>query len=223
VTDTAAFFRFEGAIVEHGVLAASAYMAANGQGFGERLLRLGQVALSVPVYGLLGQSDRTLANRVAHLAYRGISEDRVAVLSEEYYENVLKNKVLDCGLALIKQARKEGHKIVVMSEGLEHIVKPVIQELDGIDHLVCNRLEFKNELATGKLLEPVIGGHDGGRWVREYADEHNIDLAASVAYAAHGADLLLLAAVGGPCAVNPDFTLRRAAQEADWPVMEYQQ
>ncbi|HIA03400.1 MAG TPA: hypothetical protein EYN06_07980 [Myxococcales bacterium] len=223
MTETAAFFRVEGAIIEQGVLAASAYMAANGQGFGERLRRLGQVALSAPIYGLLGQNDRTLANRIAHLAYRGVSEDRILVLGEEYYENVIKNKVLDSGLELIKRARKEGHKIVVMSEGLEHIMKPLLDNIQGIDYLVCNRLEFKNNEATGKLLDPVIGGHDGGRWVREFANEHNIDLAASVAYAAHGADMLLLAAVGSPCAVNPDFTLRRAAQEADWPVMEYQQ
>ena len=81
----------------------------------------------------------------------------------------------------------------------------------------------KPELITkpGKLLDPVIGGHEMGRWVREYAVTHDIDLAGSVAYAAHGPDLLLLAAVGQPCAVNPDFTLRGAARDADWPVLEY--
>jgi phosphoserine phosphatase len=31
----------------------------------------------------------------------------------------------------------------------------------------------------------------------------------------------MLAAVGRPCAVNPDYTLRRAAREAGWPVMDY--
>jgi hypothetical protein len=32
---------------------------------------------------------------------------------------------------------------------------------------------------------------------------------------------LLLSTVGARCAVNPDFTLRRAAQQADWPVLDY--
>ena len=31
----------------------------------------------------------------------------------------------------------------------------------------------------------------------------------------------LLSAVGKPCVVNPDLTLRKAAKEADWPVMDY--
>ena len=34
-------------------------------------------------------------------------------------------------------------------------------------------------------------------------------------------DMLLLAAVGKPCAVNPDFVLRRSARDADWPIIEY--
>ena len=48
-TASAAFFRVEGALVNRGVLAASAYFAANAQGMRERFLRLGQVALTAPV------------------------------------------------------------------------------------------------------------------------------------------------------------------------------
>jgi phosphoserine phosphatase len=57
--------------------------------------------------------------------------------------------------------------------------------------------------------------------VRRYAQEHAIDLTRSLAYAAHGPDLLLMTAVGSACAVNPDFTLRRAARQADWPILDY--
>ena len=71
------------------------------------------------------------------------------------------------------------------------------------------------------LLDPVVGGYDGGKWLKEYARKHEIDLERSVAFAGHGPDLLLLSSVGQPCAVNPDFTLRKAAKEADWPIMEF--
>ena len=33
--------------------------------------------------------------------------------------------------------------------------------------------------------------------------------------------VMLMGAVGEPCAVNPDFTLRRAAEQANWPVVYY--
>jgi len=227
-TTTVAFVRVEGTLVDRGVLSASAYIASNGQGLSERLFRLGQVALTVPVYSLLGQNDRVLANRLAFVAARGMSEDRLAVLGEEYVEDILKERLLDSGIELLKKAKTAGHQIVLLSEGIDPFIRPLITHLaDKLDiddltqSLVCNTLELRAGEATGRLLDPVVGGHDSGRWASQYAQEHGVDLERSVAYAAHGPDMLLLAAVGNPCAVNPDYTLRRAASQADWPIMEY--
>lgn len=220
-SNTAAFFRAEGTLINSGVLQAAAYMASQRAGMRERLLRFGQTALAAPVFGVLGQNDRALGNRVAHLSYRDISEDRVVVLAEEYVEDILKEKVLDSGLELMKKAKKDGHRIVVISEGISEIMEGVRPHLRYVDDLVCNHLEYKDHKATGRLLDPVVGGYDGGKWLKEYARKHEIDLERSVAFAGHGPDLLLLSSVGQPCAVNPDFTLRKAAKEADWPIMEF--
>ena len=100
-------------------------------------------------------------------------------------------------------------------------MQPFARHLRHFDELVCNHLEFRDGEATGRLLEPIIGGASGGRWLQNYAGEHAIDLAHSSAYGSHGPDMLLLAAVGKPCAVNPDFVLRRSARDADWPIIEY--
>lgn len=221
-THTAAFFRAEGVLVARGVVHAAAWMAAQRAGLRERVLRFGQAALAAPIFGVLGQNDRTLGNRIAHLAYRDMTEDRINVLAEEYVHDVLAEKVQGSGVELVKKAKQAGHRVVVISEGIEEIMRPLVDEhVRGVDDLVCNRLEYKDLKATGKLLEPVIGGYEGGRWLTEYAAEHGIDLARSIAYAGHGPDLLLLSAVGNPCVVNPDLTLRKAAKEADWPVMDY--
>lgn len=220
-SNTAAFFRAEGTLIKSGVLQAAAYMASQRAGMRERLLRFGQTALAAPIFGVLGQNDRTLANRVVHLSYRGITDDRVAILAQEYVEDILQEKILDAGLELMKQAKKDGHRIVVISEGISEIMEGLEPYLRHVDELICNRLEYKDRKATGSLLEPIVGGYDGGTWLKEYARKHEIDLERSVAFAGHGPDLLLLSSVGHPCAVNPDFTLRKAAKEADWPVMEY--
>jgi HAD superfamily phosphoserine phosphatase-like hydrolase len=218
--DTAAFFRVEGTLIDRGALAASAYFASNALGFAERALRVGALALGAPIYGFLAQNDRTLATRAAYVTLRHMSEDRIHELAEEYFDDILEERIYTRGKELVKQARKDGHRVVLVSEGIEQVVSRLVKEL-GADDLVCNRLEFKNGECTGKLHEPIIGGHDVGGWVRSYAKEQGLDLARSVAYAAHGADLLLLSAVGKPCAVNPDFSLRGAARDADWPVLEY--
>lgn len=219
---TAAFFRAEGVLLSRGVVHAATWMAAQRAGLRERALRFGQAALAAPVFGLLGQNDRSLGNRVAHLAYRDMTEDRIHVLAEEYVEDMLEDQILDSGLDLLKKARAAGHRVVVLSEGIAEIMERVVKTyLRGDVDLQCNHLEYKGHKATGKLREPVIGGYEGGRWVQEYAARSDIDLSGSIAYAGHGPDLLLLSAVGQPCVVNPDFTLRKAAREADWPVVDY--
>lgn len=217
---TAAFFRVEGTLVDRGALAASAYFAGNAQGFAERAFRLGALALGTPLYGYLSQNDRTLATRAAYVTLRHMSEDRIAELAEEYYNDVLKGRIYERGRELLKKARKDGHRIVLISESIEPIVARLASELSA-DAYISNRLEFDDNEATGKLLEPVIGGHDAGAWVKQWARENAVSLEHSLAYAAHGADLLLLSAVGQPCAVNPDLSLRGAARDADWPVLEY--
>ena len=216
---TAAFFRVEGPLVSRGTLAASAYIAANGRNLADRARRLGALALSAPVFGLLGQNDRTTANRMAWMSLRHMTEDRVAVLGEEYVGDSLKSHVLQSGVELVRQARRAGHHVVLLSEGIREIAEPLSAELGQADEILSNRLEYRSGECTGRLLSPVLGGNETVRWVKRYAEENDIDLSQSLAYGAHGPDMLLLAAVGKPCAVNPDYTLRRAAEEADWPVV----
>ena len=217
----AAFFRIEGTLVPAGPCTAAAYFAANAAGFTERALKLGQVALTAPLYSLLGQSDRVLANRLAYLPLRNMSEDRIAELATEYFDGFVRDRMLQGGVELLREARRRGQRVVLISDGLLQVVELIAAELRYVDDYVCNRLEVRDGYVTGKLLEPVIGGHDSAAWVRRYAGEHAIDLGTSVVYAAHGPDLLLMSAVGAACAVNPDFTLRRAARQADWPIMDY--
>lgn len=217
----AVFVRAEGVLFARGVVSAAAYFAANAAGFRERALRLSQLALTAPVYGVLGQSDRVLANRLAYLSLRNMTQDRIAELATEYFDNVLRERVLHEGLELLRRARREGKRVVVVADSLSHVMDPLCEHLGLVDDYVCNRLELRDGKATGRLVDPVIGGHDMGRWASAYASEHGLSLSGSLAYASHGPDLLLLAAVGKPCAVNPDYTLRRAARDAHWPIMDF--
>jgi len=217
----AVFVRVEGVLTARGACSAAAYMAANAAGIRERVLRLGHLAVATPLYEVLGQSDRVLANRLTYLALRNMSEDRIAELADEYWQNVLQRQVLAQGLDLVQRARRAGKKVVLLADSIEEIARPLSEQLPRVDALLCNKLEYRNGRATGKLCDPVIGGHDGGRFLSHWAHENEIDLDASTAYGAHGPDVLLMTAVGEPCAVNPDFTLRRAAREAGWPVMDF--
>jgi phosphoserine phosphatase len=216
---SAAFFRVEGTLVPRPSLHAAAWVVANSQTFGERLARLGNVALATPL-SLAGELNAgATATRMTWMGVRGMSEDRLTVLGEEYYEKYVSGDLLEVGTLLLKKARAAGQRVVLISDNVELIVKPLADAL-GADDLVCNRLEMRKQKATGRLEDPVIGGNLAGQWARAFAAEHQIDLEGSFAYGASGADSLLLSAIGKPCAVNPDRQLRRIARDHDWPVVE---
>lgn len=221
MSETAAFFRVEGTLVKRSALSVAAWAALNAQGLRNTLGRVGQLALAAPLVGLLGQNDRTTTTRLTHVIFRDFSEDRIQVLGEEYAETVLKDAVLDSGRDLIRDARRRGHRIVLVSESIRPFVGALTEQVRGVDDLVCNALEMRGGRATGRLVEPVIGGHESASWMRSWAAEHGIDLARSVVYGSHGPDVLMMSSVGEACAVNPDFTLRQAARGADWPVIVY--
>ena len=165
--------------------------------------------------------DRVLANRMAYLGLRNMSEDRIAMLAEEYVADMLRPRILAGGLDLLRKARRDGYQVVLISDNLTQILEGLAASLPDVHTCVGNRLEFRDCQATGRLLDPVVGGHDSCAWAERYAAAEGFELAQCVAYAAHGPDMLLMSRVGHPCAVNPDFTLRRAAREAGWPVVDY--
>lgn len=215
----AAFFRVEGTLLDRPALAAAAWLAGNARGLGERVLRLGNVALAAPLSIAGAFASGATATRVTWMGLRGMSEDRVEVLAEEYYDEYVKDEVLEVGQRLLDRARKDGRRIVLLSDNIEQIAGRLAEALQA-DDLICNRLEIARGKATGRLEEPVVGGHLAGQWARGFAKENDIDLDLSWGYGAHAGDSLLLSAIGKPCVVGPDFRLRRIARDNDWPVVE---
>ena len=90
----------------------------------------------------------------------------------------------------------------------------------GIDEIICNRLEFQNHIATGRVLPPLLAENEKARSIRDYAAEENIDLARSCAFSDSSADVPMLSSVGNPVATNPTRRLRRVAMEKNWPILE---
>ena len=215
----AAFFRVEGALVRAPSLRSAAWFTMNAQELGGRVSRLGGVALATGLKLAGGLGEQQLVQRAAWMGLRSMSADRIAFLGEEYYERFVAPNALEVGRELVDEARRQGHRIVLLSENIRAVVAP-LQALFKADDLICNSLELRSERATGRLTDPVIGGALSGNWARHWATEHAVDLNASSAYGTTSADSMLLNVIGRPCAVNPDRRLRRIAKDLDWPVVE---
>lgn len=132
----------------------------NGQTFTERWARRGALALSALFRPLLYATNRGLATRVLHTLLRGVSQDRLDLLGEEYFHYILKPKLNQKSVDKLVELIASEHEVVLVSQGLDHVMRPLAEFL-GVSRLVANRLEFRDGLATGRLLDPVIRPRGG--------------------------------------------------------------
>jgi phosphoserine phosphatase len=150
-----AFFRVEKGLLAIRSARTAFHYARNAQAFSERanrLLGVGAMALLCPVASL---GDRAFATRLLHLPLCGMSRDRLDLLGEEYFNHVLRNSLNPNGIERVQQLFKAGLQVVLVSHELDHVIRPLAGFLK-VEYLVANRLEFRDDLATGRLLDPII-------------------------------------------------------------------
>lgn len=153
--DESVFWRVEGSLLNLTAVRPVAFFTWNAQSFAGRWIRRTGVAVSAVIRPLLYATNRVFATRMLHLLLRGVSQDRLDLLGEEYFEYVLKPRLKPEGMAKLRELQTEGRRIVLVSQGLDHVMRPLARYL-GVNFLVANRLEFRDGLATGRLLDPVI-------------------------------------------------------------------
>ena len=216
---TAAFYDVDGTLIKTNVVHAYAYYAINSPELTQRVTKTASMLASLPMWWLADKFDRRLFNETFYKNYAGYTEDRLVILGDEIFDNVIRPNLFEGAVSLIERSRRQGHHQILVTGALDVITRPLAEFL-GCEDYVANRLEIKDGVATGRLEKPMIAGANKALWVRRYADEHGYDLDGSFAYADSGSDVPLLSVVGHPCAVNPDFKLRTTARAYDWPVLE---
>jgi HAD superfamily hydrolase (TIGR01490 family) len=218
-TRSAAFYDVDGTLIRGNIVHAFAWYAANQPTLMGSLRKTVGTVLSVPAFLLSDKISRKLFNEIFYSYYKGQSEDRLWFLSEELFDRVIRKSLFPWAEDLVGESRRAGCKTVLVSGGLDFTVVPLARHL-GIDDIIANRLEFVDGYATGRILKPFVAGATKAAVMRDYAQKNDIDLGASWAYSDSYSDYPMLAVVGRPTAVNPDFRLRTVARSYDWPVLD---
>src|SRR5678809_835808 len=216
---SAAFYDVDGTLIKINIVHAFAYYSARHASLKESARRTIQTALSVPVFWAADKLSRKWFNEIFYRSYEGQSEDRLVVLADELFEDVIKPNIYPRARDLIDDSRRAGVRQVLVSGALDFTMRPLARYL-GVDDLIANQLEFVDNYATGKLKKPFVAGATKAEIMRDYARTHGVDLAESWAYSDSFSDFPMLAVVGHPTAVNPDFRLRSIARSYDWPVLD---
>ncbi|MBV9623159.1 MAG: SDR family oxidoreductase [Acidobacteria bacterium] len=149
------YWRAEGSLLELTAVRPVAFFTWNAQTFTERWLRRGLVLLIAVLRPFLYAANRTFATRVVCAVLRGTSRDRLDLLGEEYFQYKLKPYLKPAGVRQLNELLNSGARVVVVSQGLEHVMRPLAEHL-GVERILANRLEFRDGISTGRLLEPVI-------------------------------------------------------------------
>jgi long-chain acyl-CoA synthetase len=174
------YWRVEGSLLELTTVRPIAFFTWNSQTFIARAARRSLVLLMALLRPFLYAANRVAATRIVHAVLRGVTRDRLDLLGEEEFEYKLKPLLQEEGVRHLKALQATGADVVLVSQGLEQVMRPLARHL-GVRWIIANRLDFRNGVATGRLLSPVIrprglfarireAGPDGqqshARWVR---------------------------------------------------------
>ena len=212
------YFDVDGTLVSTNLVHPTLFYVMNQRSPMRSALKLAKNLLRAPQLVIAEMQDRRLFNELLFQAFEGMSHDRLHLLSDEAFDNVLKRALYPAAKDLVSRSRAEGQEVILVSGALDFLMKRLCEYL-GATGYIANRLEIKDGYATGRLLRPVVAGPEKARLVREHAREHGHDLDECFAYSDSYSDVPMLSVVGHPAAVNPDGKLARLARTYGWPVL----
>jgi HAD superfamily hydrolase (TIGR01490 family) len=219
LTKSAAFYDVDGTLIKANIVHAFSYYAMHQPTITASVAKTVATVASLPLFWAADKLSRKYFNELFYRSYKGQSEDRLVVLAEEMFEDMIKPTIYPGTRDLIEESRRAGCKQVMVSGGLDFVMRPLAEYLN-FDDVIANKLEFVDGYATGGLQKPFVGGAHKAVIIREYAKKYDLDLTQCWAYSDSYSDMTMLAVVGHPTAVNPDFRLRTIARSYDWPVMD---
>lgn len=175
-------------------------------------------------FRLRGQTDEQTDALMAELeeTLRGVPVAEVANLFPELMAGVLP-RVYPQMIDEVRSHQDAGRKTFIVSAAGNDVVEMLAHVLN-MEGGIGTRYELApdGQTLTGKVDGPFIYGEGKVEAMRDFADEHGIDLAASVAYSDSASDLPMLRAVGTPIAVNPDAELETIAREEGWRILRFE-
>jgi HAD superfamily hydrolase (TIGR01490 family) len=139
-------------------------------------------------------------------------------LIKKSFEYGIKQKIFPEGEKLIKKLKKEGYRIILVSNTLQQIVDLLVDYFDA-EAGIGTTLAEKNGVLEGKIGR-LVYGQNKVKYLQEFYG-NQIDFKKSAAYTDNKSDLPLLELVGRPVVVNPDLTLKSEAAKRNWQVINF--
>ena len=185
-----------------------------------QLARWGAEHLRFRLRGSTDQRTERVLSQVRDLL-RGVPERAVARMTPQLLAGVLPS-IYPQMLDEVHAHQDAGRPTFIVSAAGHGLIELLARVLDMEGGIGTRYAVDADGRLTGGLHGPFMYGEGKVTAMRDFAAEHDIDLAASWAYSDSASDLPMLRAVGHPVAVNPDLELARLAAEEGWRVMRFE-
>jgi len=212
-----AFFDFDGTLIDGYSLSA----------FARHHLRSLQVTpgdlgrmLLTGIRGVTTEEDFEQFTVLSMRTWAGRSEDELAELGERLFVQGISGSLYPEGWRLVGAHQRAGHTVVLASSATRFQVEPTARAM-GVSQILVSPVEIVNGICTGRPGGPLLWRAGKAAAVREFAGEHDIDLAQSYAYSNGDEDVPFLRAAGRSRAINPGRRLAEAARHYGWPVARF--
>jgi len=184
------------------------------------LLRLGIGHFAYMLFGADEDALERARDEMLDLV-SGWHKTEIDAIVSQTLDDVIEPLVFAEALFLIDEHTRSGREVYVVSASPEEFVTP-IAKMVGIDNVIATKIRTDGLGRYVPELERYVMGPGKADAICEVAERDGIDLEGSYAYTDSFTDMPMLEAVGNPVAVNPEKELREAAEENEWPILEFQ-
>ena len=214
-----AVFDLENTIIASNVVTSFAWLATRNLSPRDRMVFAAKAVSQGPGWLALDRKDRSDFLRSFYRNYRGAEVDQIEADAQELLSDYLLNKSFPAAIRRVRAHRAMGHKTLLITGALDFVIEPIRPLFDDI---ISARMGSVNGRYTGGMTSVPPTAENRYQALTDYAEQHNINLRESVAYADSSSDLPMLEAVGFPVAVNPETKLASIARKRGWLVEDFQ-
>lgn len=214
-----AFYDFDGTLTSGNIVRRYAYFTLHQPSRSRAVLKFSKLLLSIPSWLAMEFRSRRRFNEVFFREYRGMREQVLKAQSRQLFDEEILPSIYPDTQVVLEEDRRQGFLPVLVSGELDIALDEVIRYL-GFQSVICNRLLFREGVATGEVEYPLIAEDEKVRAMEKLCSEHGTEMKQCKAYSDSFSDLPMLEAVGVPVAVNPDRRLKRVARERGWTILD---
>ncbi len=149
---SATFLDFDGTLARTDLVQAYAYFARHAGSRRAVAGRHASLIAQIPVMLGLDTFSRPAFSERLFAHYRGLSRDRLETFAPRLHREVVAPRIFPGVKAFLEACRGRGP--IVLVTGAPDLTVRYFAEENGIDHVIANRLEFRDGVATGRVLPP---------------------------------------------------------------------